>query len=219
MKGAFGCLAAALLLVFALVAVPAAQATIVNFSSDLVNEGNNMTINNTYITPIGVWAVAPWVSFENSGLGGTSPPNTTISGLPTVTFTENVFLPGTNNTGWITGWADDTMSIWIFNSLHPAGLLLHAANDTPSPHCAGQPIACMEGMHWTGALDNTILVQGMNTFAMPAYQLWGYQFGIAYQGEVNSTPEVPEPITMALFGSGLLALGLFRRARQCRTVV
>ncbi len=190
-----------------------ALATTITFSSDLLNEGNSITSANVFVTPVEAWAVAPWISYANTGNGGTSPPNTTIGGTPTAVFTESITLPYGDNSGWFQGWADDTMSVMIYNSLHPDGLLLHPANDVYSPHCVGQPIGCVQGMSWTGTLDNTILAQGVNTFSMSAYQLWGDGFAVAYQGEVNSTPE---PATMALIGFGLIGLGALRKFKLRR---
>jgi hypothetical protein len=190
-----------------------ALATTITFSSDLLNEGNNINSigANQCVAPVGAWATLPagacWVSFSNTGQGGVSPPNTTIGGTPTAVFTESITLPYGDNSGWFQGWADDTMSVTITNALHPGGLLLHPANDVWAPNCTGQPIGCVQGMDWRGTLDNTILSQGVNTFSMSAYQLWGDGFAVAYQGEVNSTPE---PATTALIGFGLIGLGALR---------
>lgn len=211
---------AALAAVLFLVLAPVAGAGTITFLSNLFNEGNDRTSANVLVAPVkGVWAVAPWVSFSNTGLGGWSPSNTTIAGTPTAIFTETVFLPYGDNSGWIEGWADDTMSVIVTNSAHPAGLLLQSANDVPSLNCAGKSIGCREGMSWTGVLDNTILAQGVNTFSFPAYQLWGYEFGVAYRGQIESTDNatVPEPGSAVLFclgGLGLLCVGSFRRRRR-----
>lgn len=208
-----GYLAVAFLIVFALV-IPSSAATI-SFSSDLVNESNNQTGTNVSIVPHDVWASGGgWVSFANTGKGGFFPPNTTITGTPTAVFWESVFLPNTNNAGWIEVWADDTASVIVTNSLHPAGLLLHSANNVWAPNCTAQPIGCVNGMSWIGALDNTILAQGLNTFTMPTFQLWGDVSGLKYRGEINSTNAVPEPSTFALMGFGLIIIGYFARRKR-----
>lgn len=199
-----------LAVVLLLVMPTVASATMITFSSDLLNEGNNQTGANVFVVPVGVWAVAPWISFSNTGQGGWSPPNTTIAGTPTAVFYENVFLPYGDNNGWFRGWADDTMGVYIYNATHLGGLLLYPPNDIWSPHCVGQPIGCVEGMDWVGVLDNSILTQGVNTFIMPTYQLWGDGFGVAYRGEINSTPE---PAMLGLTGLGLVIIGLFRKFR------
>ncbi len=207
---------AALAAVLCLILAPVAGATTVAFASDLLNESNSIGANQC-VAPVSAWAALPagvcWVSFSNTGQGGWSPPNTTIDGPPTSVFEESVFLPYGDNSGWFRGWADDTMSVMITNALHPAGLLLHAANNTPSPHCVGQPIGCVDGMDWVGVLDNTILAQGVNVFSMSAYQFWGDGFAVAYQGEISS---VPEPAMLGLTGLGLLGLGVFRKLELWR---
>jgi hypothetical protein len=201
------------LLTSTLLLVTPAVATTITFASDLFSEGNNFGANQC-VAPVGAWATLPagtcWVSFSNTGQGGWSPPNTTINGVPTAVFTETVVLPYGDNSGYFQGWADDTMSVYIVNALHPGGLLLHAANNVWSSHCVGQPIGCVDGMDWVGALDNTILAQGVNTFLMPTYQLWGDGFAVAYRGEVNS---VPEPLSAFMIGGGLLALGFCGRRK------
>lgn len=197
-----------------LLAIPAG-ATVITFSSDLLNEGNSKTGANVFIIPVDSWATAPWVSDANTGKGGTSPPNTTIYGAPTAVFTETITLPNGNNSGWMTFWADDTMAVWLFNSLYPNGLMLHNANNTPSPHCAGQPVGCVEGMSWTGTYGLGVFAQGVNTLSLPTYQLWDDGFGIAYRGEITSIPSgVPEPMSFILIGTGLVGLGLLRRRRK-----
>jgi hypothetical protein len=94
------------LLVLASVFVTAGWGTvIVSFGSDTVNEWNNQTGNNVFITPHPVWATLPpyqWVSYANTGTGpgATSPSNTSIPGTPTAIFRES--LPGMTAAVWVT---------------------------------------------------------------------------------------------------------------------
>src|SRR5260370_12832684 len=81
----------------------ALHAATIQIASDLVNESNNRTDANVFITPHPVWAVAPagagWISYTNTGIGpGAAVAPSSTSG-PRAIFTEHFFLPGTVTTG------------------------------------------------------------------------------------------------------------------------
>lgn len=199
-------------LILAVVALPA-MASLITFGSDLLSEGNNLTLSNVFITPHSVWAIPPpgvgWISYANTGMGpgSFSPPNVPIPGPPTAVFWESLWLPYGNNTWTGTFFADDTAGVTLFNSLYPGGLLLKAPNPVQDSYCAAGPIACEATEGWTGNL-NGLLVQGANTFSMDTYQRAGGPFGVMYYGSIESTPE---PAVLGLTGLGLFVVGLVRR--------
>ncbi len=204
---------AALLLTF--VFVSAAGATAITFASgDALNEGNNLTPANVVITPVSVWdTTGPglWVSYANTGAGGSSPPNTTVaSGIPTASFWETLNLPYASNTGTFTVWADDTAGVFLRNAQYPLGLelLLKAPNPVQDAHCAAGPIGCEYGEGYT--ITTSAFTQGLNTLFVDAYQIAGDGFGAKWSGSVNS---VPEPGTAFLLLGGALALAGWRRRK------
>ncbi len=210
------------LLVFALMVLPASAATITINSGDGIGEtmdvshlgwvGVNPVVLNSIPGPWGSLPGASWVSYAQTGLNGIVAPNTNDVNSPTAVLYESFFLPYGDNEGSITVGADDTASVYLVNAMNPLGLLLWAANWVQDSTCAAGPIACEQPEFKTLLLNNTQLVQGNNTIKVNLYQRAGYSFGGIVSGEIES---VPEPTTMALMGIGLLALGgVFHRRRQ-----
>lgn len=162
-----------------------------------------------------VWGNLPvgdWVSYAQTGLNGIVAPDTNNVNSPTATFYEQFVLPYGNNTGSAIFGADDTMAVYIINSLHPGGYMLKAANWTQDATCAAGPIACEQAEFQTISLTGH-LAQGNNKLVLWTYQRAGYSFGAVWEGSVES---VPEPATFALMGLGLLAVGLVHRRRQSK---
>lgn len=160
-----------------------------------------------------VWGTLPgasWVSYDQTGLNGIVAPNTNDVNSPTTIFHEDLFLPYGNNTGSATFGADDTMAVYIINSLYPGGYMLKAANWVQDATCAAGPIACEQAEFLT--IDLTpYLAQGNNKLDLWGYQKAGYSSGALWKGSIES---VPEPGTVALVGFGLLAAGIFHRRRS-----
>ena len=195
------------------------QATIVPIASDLVNEFNNQTGANVFITADPSWALPPvgsnWVSYANTGEGAGffSPLSSTTT--PMAIFTENFFLPGTVNTGSLRVWADDTASVTLDgSSLGPA------ANFVNGSHCANSAIGCEPDKFATISLDG--LSQGGHALAFSVYQTGGGPAGLLYSGSVDSElPDIhiavtpsPEPGTLLLLGAGLIGIAGLRRRRR-----
>jgi hypothetical protein len=193
------------------------QAGIVPIASDLVNEFNNQTGANVFITANPVWAVPPsgsnWISYANTGEGPGffSPSNSTTT--PMAIFTENFFLPGTLNTGSLKVWADDTASVTLDgSSVGPA------ANFVAGTYCADGPISCVQDRFATISLDG--LSQGDHALTFAVYQTGGGPAGLLYSGSVDSESAheggltaAPEPGTFVLLGAGLAGIAAWSRRR------
>ena len=200
------------LILFALAATSLQAATIV-IASDLVNESNNITGTNVYITPDSAWATAPlgsgWISYANTGdgPGSFSPPNNILE--PTAIFSQNFVLPDAVNTGSINVWADDTASVFL------DGVAVGPPADfTDGSHCANAAIGCTQDSFATISL--TGLSEGNHTLTFDVYQTGGSPFGLLYDGSVTSVPpasqsSTPEPGTFFLLGGGLLGISALRR--------
>jgi hypothetical protein len=174
-----------------------------NSGDDLsgITEFNNLTGANVLITPHPAWrpnGVGLWVSYANTGYGQTTPPpNSTTT--PLAIFYEVFTLPTPSIAGSVTVWADDTAAVFI------DGVQIWWPNFTQGT-CAAGPIGCEpnEG----GAVSLAGLPAGQHTLRIDAYQVGGVTFGVLYEGWVEP---IPEPLTLTLIGTGLVALGLLRR--------
>jgi hypothetical protein len=193
------------------------HAAMVVIASDLVNEFNNQTGQNVFITANPAWALPPdgsnWISYANTGggPGSFSPPSSTTT--PMAIFTENFFLPGTINTGSVKVWADDTASVTLDgSSVGPA------ADFVNGDACANSAIGCEPDKFATISLDG--LSQGEHALTFTVYQTGGGPAGLLYSGSVDSESQhggldtAPEPGTFLMLGAGLA--GIAALSRRCR---
>ncbi len=172
-------------------------------------ESNNLGAN-VCITPVSVapdvWATPQgsscWVSFTNTGQGGTAIANGT-----TVSFLDVLTLPGTESYNVsFTVYADDTTGVTLDN------VLLFGPTLTSGTYCASAPIGCIgpgAPLASTGKTFNLTLTPGVHTLQFDTVQVAGDGFGLLFDGQAST---VPEPGSLMLLGSGVAGIaGLLRR--------
>jgi hypothetical protein len=208
---------------FVLVA-SAVHASTIQISSVLINESNNLTAGNVFITPDEAWAAAPlgasWISYANTGIGpgSISPDDNHSKNHPAATFTEDFFLPGSINAGSLRIWADDTAFTLLDGA--PIGPDANLKKDDACAAGAIAAIGCQQIQFAEISLNG--LSQGAHQLTFSVFQVEGGSYGLLYSGSVNSTDgigggaiaEVPEPGTLMLIGGGLIGLAAIIRRKS-----
>ena len=145
---------------------------------------------------------AVWVSYAQTGQGGTIAPNTTVA-TPTATYTFSI-AAGFQSLSLLL-WADDTLGVRL-----DGGTLL-APSSTPGALCASGGVTC------TGAGTPLLIPLGglAHTLFLDAFQLAGDTHGLMYQGDLQAQAlqPTPEPASLLLVGSALAAVGFISRRR------
>ncbi len=182
----------AILGVLVCLALSVAQAATINIDSGAGIGSNNISGTNFAIEVDPSWqpnGSGVWISYRDD-TGGRNPsfvvPNVDGSALagmaPTAVFLQPFTLPGSNNSGTVTVWADDTARVLV------DGVEKFAANGQQNTFCAGPaPINCTP--NGGQSISLTGLGAGSHTLTIQAFQRQGGPFGILYQGSVNSTSD------------------------------
>jgi hypothetical protein len=171
-----------------------------------VNSGSTSTFN---ISPGTVWHSAlnnsSWVSF-NAGTGPTGNV-VTPNGDYIYTTTFNLAAANLNDTGTLSVLADDTVSVFLNGAL-----ILQAAGPMGASNsyarCSDVGPNCINPL----TFNFTGFTTGLNTLTFDVKQVNLANEGLDFSGSIDSPSAVPEPLPLALLGTGLVGLvGLSRR--------
>lgn len=186
------------------------SATTYDPADSTVNDGLTSTYN---ISPGTVWHAATGNSSYISFDPGSGPTLNVV--VPNGTYvyksTFNISPSDVADTGTLTVLADDTLSVFLNNHL-----ILQAAgpmsSSNPYSHCSNVGPNCVTPLTFT--FDG--LEAGQNQLEFDVKQVNGGAEGLDFSGAIDTSlgdpPAVPEPFSLALFGSGLLGLfGISRR--------
>ena len=181
-------------------------ATVYDPLASTVNTGSNATFDisagSTWHAPTGNSSYVSYNAMTGPTSGLVAPNGTYV-----YTTTFNISSTDVADLGTLTVLADDTVSVFLNNSLILQSAGPMGPNNSYSM-CSDVGPNCLTPFTFTF----TGLTEGLNELTFDVEQVNGSSEGLDFSGSLADPSAVPEPFTLALFGTGMLGLlGLSRR--------